>query len=272
MNGVAMLGALQHLQDSNSLCFIERVIGTSIGAIIGYLWCIGYSPIELMVFLCQKQHQEILKELSLTRWDMVHCVEGHRGAISYMLIHDLLEKFSLDKISTLLTMQQLKDKFQKELVVCTYNRTQHRTEFLDYKKYPDLPCLTALRMSSALPFIFDPCYFNDNLYVDGGFVENIPLSPVEEDEKAIILYFHHPLSPLPKKIELAFMENMADLFITLIHQFEHLLLENFRRKQNKSPPISRLISIPVAIETTLHFNLNKSDMFDMFSIGYQSVS
>ena len=270
MKGIALLGALQHLQDTMYLQSINKVVGTSIGAMIGYLWIIGYSPIELMVFLCHKQHQELLESLSLTRWDMVNCIEGNRGAISYMLIHELLEKLSLDKISTLLTMRQLKEKFGKELICCTYNRSLHKTEFLNSTKYPDLPCLTALRMSSAIPFIFDPCFFNNNLYVDGGLVENIPLSPLDEKEKCIVLYFQHPMKEtLSKKIEFSFIENICDLFITVIHQFEHSLLEIFQRKQGQPSP-SRFIPILLSMESTLHFNLPKSEIFDMFSLGYQT--
>jgi hypothetical protein len=270
MKGIALLGALQQLQDTLYLQSIDKVIGTSIGAMIGYLWIIGYSPIELMVLLCHKQHQELLQSLSLTRWDMVNCLEGNRGAISYMLIHELLEKLSLDKISTLLTLQQIKQMFGKELICCTYNRSLHKTEFLDSTKYPDLPCLTALRMSAAIPFIFDPCFFNNNLYVDGGIVENIPLSPLDEKEKCLVLYFKHPMKqPISKKTEFSFIENMSDLFITVIHQFEHSLLEIFQRKQGHPSP-SRFIPILLSIESTLHFNLPKSEIFDMFSLGYQT--
>jgi NTE family protein len=275
MKGIAMLGALQHLQDSSKLYHVDRIIGTSIGAIIGYLWCIGYTPIELMVFLCQKQHQEFLHLLTLTQWDVMNCMQGHRGAIPYMVIQELLEKLSMDKMSTLLTLKQLKEKSGKTLVCCTYNRTHHKTEFLSAETYPDLPCLMALRMSSAIPFVFDACFFQNNLYADGGLVENIPLSPVKADEKAIVLYFYDgkKFSSTSSTDDVAFMDNMMDLFVTVIHRFEDLLLENFKRKQEYGTDgkiQSLYIRIPVSFKTTLQFDLPKVDLFDMFSVGYQA--
>ena len=53
--GFGLVGSLQYLQDNGILPHIQKFIGTSIGAIIAYLVCIGYSPIEIMIVSCQRK-------------------------------------------------------------------------------------------------------------------------------------------------------------------------------------------------------------------------
>ena len=50
--GILTLGALQYCYDNFLLNKIETYVGTSSGAIISFLLIIGYSPIEIMVYIC----------------------------------------------------------------------------------------------------------------------------------------------------------------------------------------------------------------------------
>ena len=77
------------------------------------------------------------------------------------------------------TLKQLKDKFNKHLIICTYNLTKRKKEYIDYINYPDLSCLDATRMSSNLPFLFNDFIYNGDEYIDGGIIENFPLSLME---------------------------------------------------------------------------------------------
>jgi hypothetical protein len=53
--GIIILGALQYLIDNYLISNIETYIGTSVGSIICYLLLIGYTPIEIIVYICKNQ-------------------------------------------------------------------------------------------------------------------------------------------------------------------------------------------------------------------------
>ena len=53
--GIMTLGALQYLYDNFLLKNIKNYIGTSAGAMICYLLAIGYTPVEIIVYICKHQ-------------------------------------------------------------------------------------------------------------------------------------------------------------------------------------------------------------------------
>jgi predicted acylesterase/phospholipase RssA len=115
LKGFAVLGCLQCLVDQQKLNAIKKYIGTSIGAIISYLLCIGYTPIEIMVHLCKNDWMK-----KMANFDILKAVNGG-GALSFSIINELLEKMTIEKIGRLLTLGELHQTFGKELICCTFN-------------------------------------------------------------------------------------------------------------------------------------------------------
>ena len=60
-----MLGALGYEDDNYLLKKVTKYVGTSSGAMCNYLLAIGYSPIEIMVYLCTKQMLEKMKNFNI---------------------------------------------------------------------------------------------------------------------------------------------------------------------------------------------------------------
>ena len=169
IHAIIMLGSLQYAEDNFLLKKINTYIGTSAGAICGYLLAIGYTPIEIMVYLCTKQILEKMKHFNI-----VAMMNGS-GGTSYIHIQEQLEKITIEKIGKLLTLKDLHTLFNKKLVCVTYNLTKNCEELLSYETHPDMPCLIALRMSSNLPFIFDHFKYTGSFYTDGGISNNFPI-------------------------------------------------------------------------------------------------
>ena len=154
--GFAALGSMQYMYDNYLLKNIKNYIGTSVGSMICYLLAIGYTPIEIIVYICTKQLFKKIHQLNI-----VQMLQGG-GAIHYSHIASELEKMTLRKIGTFVTLKGIKERFGKKLFFPTYNITKGKTEILSADTYPDLPCLTAIRMSSNLPFMFDKFQYNGN--------------------------------------------------------------------------------------------------------------
>uniref|UniRef100_A0A6C0IDW6 PNPLA domain-containing protein n=1 Tax=viral metagenome TaxID=1070528 RepID=A0A6C0IDW6_9ZZZZ len=256
VKGFALLGALQYAMDHGFLLSVHKYVGTSIGAILSYLLCIGYTPVELMVLLCQNQW---LGKLHL---DVYNIVQGS-GALSFSHVQEILEKLTVQKIGHFMTLRQLQEKYGKTLICCTYNYTLDREEFMTPADHPDLPCLTALRMSANLPLVFEPFLYNGSVYLDGGLSSNFPLHYCGADDKVlgIALFPTSPSEPdhIPSSLEL--------LWKTLTIPMS--LLQTLRTQAIASS--MDVLEIRVDGYFCLQFDIGNNEKFDMFSTGYNTA-
>lgn len=180
VKGFILLGAIQAAFDKDMLNNISIYAGTSIGAILTYLLAIGYTPMEIMVEL------HLNNWLEKTQYFNVVSMTNGNGATSYTPIQEGLEKLTLKKIGRFITLKMLKEKFNKTLIICSYNMTTCKAEYFHYETHPDLPCITALRMSSNIPLIFDRFQYMDCYYIDGGICDNFPVIEAEKYGENII--------------------------------------------------------------------------------------
>ena len=261
LRGFGLLGGIQYIQDKEWLKDIHKFVGTSIGAIIVYLLCIGYSPTEIMVSVCQR-HQKIFEKLA--KIDVMNVIQG-MGAVSFSTVYEYLEKMTLDKIKKHVTFHDLYYKYNKELVCCTYNETLGKTEFISYLNHPDMDCLIALRMSANFPFLFDPFIYDDYSYIDGGIVNNFPIDQILPEERVIGLH----LRQNPIQREHSGNENLigrvSNIIFIPIQKMEDIIIEKMRGDNVD------VINIPIPISMLFHFTMSTTDKFDMFSIGYNST-
>lgn len=174
IKGFHLLGAVQALIDSNLTGDLKNYIGTSVGAILSYFFAIGYTPIEIIVSLYMNRFLEKMKY-----FDLVSMINGN-GAIGFTSISEAIEKMTIDKIGCLLTLGKLRELFGKNLICVTYNMTSCKTEYLGPDNYPDLPCVTALRMSCNIPLVFERFKYMDSFYVDGGLSDNFAINKGKE--------------------------------------------------------------------------------------------
>ena len=181
MNGLGILGTLQYLKDNDKLDDIKNYVGVSVGAIICYLLIIGYTPIEIMVYLCT--NKKVFDKLN--KFDFVNAVKGD-GAVSFSLISDIIERMTVDKVGKVLLVKDLKTVYGKNFTCVSYNASKSKKEIINEQTYPDLPCVTALRMSSNIPLVFEPYKFGDSYFVDGGLSNNFPIDIGEEIGKSVL--------------------------------------------------------------------------------------
>lgn len=260
IKGFALLGGVQYLMDQGVLTKIEKYIGTSIGAIIAYLLCIGYTPVELMVFFCQTHWFK-----KLASFDVLNVVQGC-GAISFSIVQDMLEKLTVKKIGRFITLKQLRDEFGKTLICCTYNYTEDKEQFMNPDDSPDLPCLTALRMTSSLPLIFEPFEYDGCIYLDGGISSNFPIQHIHR-EKDIAMGLSLGKSDLHEK-NIHHVPSSFELMWKIL-SIPMSQLQKIRNKEHGD--LCDLIEIPLDGYFSLQFDINNNEKFDMFSTGYNSV-
>lgn len=245
---------------------MTRLIGTSIGAIICYFLAIGYSPIELVVYLCS---HGVLESLAINNFEQI--VSGD-GIYDYQILRNVYEKMTLEKIDAVPTLNDVYTRFGKELIICTYNFTDRKTEHLSYRTHPDLSCLDALRMSSNLPFIFSSFMYGDKEYIDGGVIENFSFSMLsslstEKKEKKIVgIYLDNQIVNSPSDKEYNRLSPILDKIYAMLmiptSEYEKQMIQTINHEYID------FITVSVQNVKIYTFKLPHTDKLELFSLGY----
>jgi len=259
VRGFALLGAVQYLLDQGWTLKIRRYIGTSIGAILAYLFCIGYTPIEIMVLLCQKGFMEKLANV-----DLMNLMHG-QGIASFTIVQEMLEKMTVTKIKRYITLGELFEKYDRELVCCTYNQTLEKVEYISYKTHPTMDCLTALKMSASLPFLFNAFWYEDSKYIDGGISDNFPISQIEPEDVAIAIRMVNSSTKGRDEADANTLETIYRTLIIPIQELEDLRILHHHHANTD------LVTIVIPHHMGHNLNMSNTEKFDMFSTGYEQT-
>ena len=257
--GLMILGALQYGFDNYLLKNVNTYIGCSAGAMICYLIAIGYTPIEIVVYICCNQLME-----KMVHFNIVAMI-NKQGASSYNTINETFEKMTINKIGFYPTLKDLKDKFGKTLICSTYNLTEQKVEYLSPDTHPNLPCITAIRMSSNLPLIFENFKYGNSVYIDGGVCDNFPIDLGDSMGKKILGIV---VNSEPKNAtninEMGILEFIYLLMFVPVSQIQEHKINNISEK-------SKIIKLTNNKFKFFNFDLSSKDKLDLFSSGYEEM-
>lgn len=262
LNGIVMLGSLQCYYDKKLLDNVKTYVGTSVGSIISYLLIIGYTPIEIFVYL--STHPEFFEKLR--SMDIISASRGE-GAISFSNITDELEKMTIEKTGKVFTMKELFNRFNKKLVCVTYNISQTKIEYISHdshdSEYADMPCMIALKMSSNLPLIFEQFKYGKSYYVDGGFGDNFPVKYAETLGDKIL--------GVCVTYDLAY--NIEDNPLTYIYKLMYVPIQQTMNTQIENrQDTSVIIDNKIADLSFFNFNNSSKERLGMFTVGYSNAN
>ena len=253
IKGFAVLGSIQYMIDQKliNIDHINFFSGTSIGAIICYFLAIGYTPIEMIVYIITH------KVFKLGEIKSIDSILNGNGVYDYSIIKNHLETMTLEKIGYIPTLKELYEHMDKTLYTCTFNVTKKIVEYLSYHNYPDMLCIEALQLSSSLPFIFNDSFYNNDYYIDGGIVDNFPYNVIK-DERIISIYF--------KEKEVLEYSKIIDKFYTIMYIPMNELTKKSMEMINTEN--IKIIMIEVEHIKIYDFNSDHSKQLELFSTGY----
>lgn len=261
VKGYYLLGAIQYLYDIKYTTQIVNYIGTSVGSMICFLLVIGYTPIEIVTYLCVNKVLDELNNINLSK------IISGVGIYPYSIIQDHLEKMTLKKIGYFPTFKDINEKFNKNFICITYNFTKFNQEILSFDTHPDMPCLTAIRMSSNLPFIFGDFSYENNIYLDGGLCNNFPIDVGSSIGNRILgVNINDRVNDIINTNDVTCSKLMMFYKIISIP-----LSELGKLRQQLLSDKCDIFSIKPENTNILNFNINTSQQLDMFSIGYQQI-
>ncbi len=176
--GFAHVGALKALEEKN--ISFDVVSGTSAGSIVGSLVANGYKADDIF---------KIMKESKLT--DLVKVKLPIDGFLSLEYLQTQLKDFLPESFS------QLKLPFYATVT----NLLNGEVEYLSSGNVAK-----AVQASSSIPVLFSPVVINDQVYVDGGLKNNVPITPLIDKCDVIIGI---DIMPIEKRTELKGMQEIA---------------------------------------------------------------
>ncbi|MBQ0734797.1 patatin-like phospholipase family protein [Aquimarina celericrescens] len=151
--GVAHIGAIQALEEAQIIP--KYISGTSAGALVGALYAGGYTTEEIKSFF---------KKTSLLKFNRF--TRKKAGFLDSEKFQDDLNVFFPENSF---------ETLQKKLFVTATNLVEGTT-----KVFSKGPLIKPLLASAAFPGVFTPVMIDQELYADGGILDNFPIDPLEK--------------------------------------------------------------------------------------------
>lgn len=273
----AYVGALDSLEEHGYT--LERVAGTSAGAIVAGFIAAGYTKEEIRELMDEMNLQSLLDPprlvqlIPVTKWFFLYKQLG-------LYYGNKLEKWLEEKLSfkRIYTFADLAvDGFK----VIVSDITKGRLIVLpdDLEEVYGIPHETfsvarAIRMSAGYPYFFMPKMLRDrkneeSLIVDGGLLSNFPLWVFDHDRNkrkrpvlGVKITSEHQAAQ-PKKIKNA-LDMFHALFITMLIAHDNRYISKTKRHH--------VIFIPATGTTTLDFSMTEDEKKDLIDTGYKKTN
>lgn len=262
--GIAHIGVIQALEDHDVA--IDCVAGTSMGAIVGSLYAMGYSPQEMMAlikspefadwsqgrinqeytyYMLEQQPSPALTHINLGLNDSINTT----SILPTSLINPIPMSFGFMELFGPATAQCRGD-FDRLFIPfrCVYSDVYNKHKVV--ASHGDLG--DAVRASMSFPLVFKPIEIDGVLAYDGGIYDNFPVDVMRQDFKPDIMIGVDVSAPNAKPSPDNLMAQVEDMIM---------------QKSDYNLPADEGIRIKLDLE---RFSLLDFQMADsIYDIGYR---
>ena len=230
--GMAHIGALKVIEELGVR--IDYIGGTSTGAIVGGLYAVGYSAVQIDSIFKEINFSELIQDdLPRSAKTFFEKYESERYALTLPF-----QDFKISLPSSISKGQNMYDLFSK--------LTLHVSDIEDFNELP-IPffCIAtniesgketilnkgylprAVAASSALPTLFNPVKLGDSIFIDGGITNNYPIDRVRAMGADIII-------GIDVQDSLKTRENLKSVIEILGQINNYETIELMKEKRNKT--------------------------------------
>jgi len=190
--GAVHIGIIKALEDSNIP--IDYIAGTSIGAIVGSLYAIGYSPEEILDLFLSKdfyywqtgkveENYQYYFRKNPNQPDFIRFMVPFRDSLSLksaIIPMNLINPIQMNQAFMQLYSQanaHSNEDFNNLFVpfLCVASDVYHKKPII----FRDGKLEDAVRASMTFPLIFKPLYKDSVPLFDGGIYDNFPINPMK---------------------------------------------------------------------------------------------
>lgn len=187
VKGIAYLGAIEVLNQKGIMDRIERVGGTSAGAINAILIGLGFTPEETRSILWSLDFNQFMDD----DWGVVRDTERlieqygwYKGDFFRSWIGKLIREKTGNSETTFADIESLKEKKNfKSLYFMGTNLSTKFSEVFSAEHTPRMCLADAVRISMSIPLFFAAKRSaRGDVYVDGGVLDNYPIKLFDREK------------------------------------------------------------------------------------------
>ena len=195
VRGLAYAGAFNELEKKGILQQIDKVAGTSAGAIAGIMISLGYDATEIDSIMRSLPVEEFNDGRGgiIGKYRRLRNKFGlYKGKKFEQWIQQLIEYKTGDVNLNFAQLHQLhlQSKLFKDFYCTATNLSKQQLDIFSFEHTPGMSIALAVRISGGLPLYFEPVILDNhyrkiekndsisfkNYYVDGGMMANYPIS------------------------------------------------------------------------------------------------
>jgi len=274
--GIAYAGAIQVLEQQNILSNVQRVAGTSAGAITAALVSMRYTSAEITNIVNQTDFKSF--EDGSMIGDALHVLNNYgfyKGDAFLQWMQTQIQNKGLDANAT---FKDFENKGCRDLHVFASNLNTKTVREFSAELTPNVVVAEAVRASMSIPLFFEAWQFSNSnpdnhVYVDGGMLYNYPITVFDTNGipnlKTMGLFLLNLSAPNPAPADSLSTGN----FIHYVRNVMDSLLEaqviDFQRDSEEQ---SRSIIIDNLGISATNFNLTNDQKTALFNSGQKCAA
>jgi NTE family protein len=260
VRGIAYCGAVQEMESKKIMDGIERVGGTSSGAIIALTISLGYSGKEIENIISKTNFKKF-NDGGFFFIGGINRLNKYFGWYKGKKFEKWLEKVIKEKTGNEdITFEELHQKGFKDLYITGTSLNKQRAVIFSYESYPQMKVKDAVRISISIPLYFEPVYIDSSgktfdhpkqkqgfdMMVDGGVLENFPIHIFDKQEPDLYTIGFR-IDHIPQiendKEDRTLAEMPVDDLKQYFGAFYNIVIENLNRQRLTSIDWQRTVSI-----------------------------
>lgn len=259
VKGYLLLGGLSFLAKNNFLKNIKHICGISSGSIIALLYMCGYTPQDML---------KLSLNLSLSNFDISQILTISTKLITQGYLYEIsplikqLDSYLRAHNFINTTFMDLYNYTNIKFTVVAYDLTIGKKVYFSHETHPDMICLDAIRLSCALPIIFDEQKYANHCFLDGAFVSPCPVDIFDEHDEVIAMITETDVEKTRTSISV--INKIVDIFEAAIKEKIDSCIEKARCKY-------KIIKFRSDTFGPLSSNLTDSIKRSMFVVGYENA-
>ena len=288
IRGIAYCGVVQEMESKKMMINIEKVGGTSSGAIVALTIALGYSGKEIENIISQTNFKK-LNDGKFFFIGGINRINKYFGWYKGKKVEQWLEKIINQKTGNEnISFEEMHQKGFKDLYITGTCLNKMKPVIFSYETYPRMKVKDAVRISISIPLYFEPLYMDStgniftrpkqknglDMMVDGGFLENFPIHIFDKsspDLNTIGFRIDHGTQIESDKENRALVEMPITNLKEYFRAFYNITMENLNRQRLTTEDWRRTVSISDGNVQPRLRKLSKEEIIVLIENGRKAV-
>jgi NTE family protein len=260
VRGIAYCGAVQEMEAKNLMGNLEKVGGTSSGAIVAMMISLGYTGKDIEQLIVKTKFRK-LNDGGFFFIGGITRIKRYFGWYKGKKAEKWLGKIIEEKTGDAdITFEELYQKGFKDLYITGTSLTKQKAVIFSKETFPKMKVRDAVRISISIPLYFEPVFLDTtgkiiyhprqthglDVFVDGGIVENFPIhifDTATPDLNTIGFRMDHDAQIESDKLKRTLAEMEIGSLNDYFKAFYSIVIENLNRQLLTDVDWQRTISI-----------------------------